>query len=1098
MIKKISQAIDMGKNICIIVPDQYSFEFDKKLYRSIGAKRYNEVTVLSFSRLSQDIFIKYGGKTGEYANDLTKVSLMYIAIKYIQDNEKFNFYQKQAGSAHFINSALQIVKELKWSNITPEDLMLKTSFLKDNIYDKVNDISILYSTYYKVLEQNGYKDSLNDITEAAKLASLNGYFKNTTVFVDEFQSFSGDEIEMIETIISTADELNVSLTMDEIPKLKSSLFAISNDTYFDLVQISNKYNFKVQNEIQEKAYRFSSSDIEFLSKNIFRPIRGTSDYYENIKICEASDMYLEIDFVCTEIRRLIKDNNYKFNEIAIISRQLSDYSNILESAFVRYEIPYFLDANKPVMHKSITLLVMSIFEITTQEFPSTESVLKYAKTGLVGISFSKLLALENYCYKWNIDAELWTEDFIKIDKNTDDYINDIRKKIINPLSRFKDATKNATGKVICKELYKLFEAINLDKNISGIAASVNDDEVEALEVARELKQLWNVLIQILEAMYNSLGDTIIPLKDFGQLLRIMLSESTFANPPQTLDCITVSSAERARLASPKVVFVIGVNEGFYPFAVKSQGLFTDKDKTILEEVGLKLSINTKHKLNEERFITYSTLSSPSEKLFITYPLSDSTGKSRFPSFIIEQITKMFKGPKIIRISDLPTTYFCTTEKAAYYNYVQSYNRNNEYSASLRSYLQNNEHYAGKIAYLDKINENSTYEIKDKKITKQLFGEKLVVSASRFEEFNKCHFLYFCKKGLNLYPPQKIEFNAMEQGDVIHKCMYYILSAYDKDEFVTQTESDLRLKIKKIIDEYYESKLGGDFGKTSRFKALYNKLVDIIIEVLVHLQNEFSQSDFIPTDFELEISDNDDVKPMKLVSKTGMEISFIGTIDRVDTYNKDNKLYVRVVDYKSGDKTFKLEDVYYGINMQMLLYLFTLTQGESKYTNYVPAGVLYMPSKELEPELDRQSSEEDLKIIKDKNFKMNGILLDDESVIKAMEKEVNGIYVPVKKSKDGFTKTSSLITSKQIDNLRKYANDLLIEMGDKLNNGDIDAFPLSNGKTSPCDYCDYWSICGNESKKIRIYDIDVKDKIQSVLNGGEGNGKQMDTTTASSD
>ena len=1098
MLKKISQSVDLGKKICILVPDQYSFEFDKKLYNSMGAKRYNNVTVLSFARLAQDIFIKYGGKSGEYANDLTKLSIMYMAINSIQKNDKLKFYNKQAKSPQFIDNALQIVKEFRWSNISPEALAEKAPFLNDNIYEKVNDISTIFTAYNDLLEENGYKDSLNDITEAAKIAEINGYFKNTTVFVDEFQSFSGDELEMLDTIISTADELNVTLTMDEVPQIKSSLFSITHDTYYSLVKIAQKYNVKISIEIQETAHRFKSMDIETVSKNIFRPVRKATDICENVKIYESPEIYTEVDFVCTEIRKLVREKGYRFNEIAVISRQLPDYTNILESAFARYEIPYFLDANKPVMHKSLMLLVMSIFEIAVQKHPNTESVLRYAKTGLLGLPYSLISALENYCYKWNVDGEMWEHEFVISENSADNFINDARMKLINPLLKFKKETKNATGEVICEALYRLFIEIDLDKNISGISAAKKADDVENLTIAREIKQLWNVLIGILEAIHTTLGETQMPLKDFRELLRIMLSESTFANPPQTLDCVTVSSAERARLADPKAVFVIGVNEGIFPLAVKSSGLFNDKDKTVLEQVGLKLSITTKHLIDEERFITYTTISAPSEKLYITYPLSDSTGKVRFPSYIIEQISKLFKSNIITKIADLPSIYFCTTEKSAYYNFVQGYNKNDEYSASLRYYLEMNENYSEKLAYLDKVNENVKLEIEDKELSKKLFGDKLIVSATRFEDFNKCHFCYFCKKGLGLYPPQRIEINAMEQGNIIHKCMFDIFKSYNKENFVNETAENLHAHVNKTLDTYYNEVLGGDFGKTARFHSTYQKLVDTIMEVLFHLQEEFSQSEFVPTDFELKISENSEIKPTKLVSKSGMEISFIGTIDRVDTYVNNGKTYVRVVDYKSGEKSFRLEDILYGINMQMLLYLFTITQGDGKYSMSEPAGVLYMPSKELEPELSRNSSDEDLTNSKDKSFKMNGILLDDEEVIRAMEKEVSGIYIPVKKAKDGYTKASSLITKKQIENLRKYAYNLLTEMADKLYDGQIDATPLTNGKITPCDYCEYWSICGNDMQKVRSYAPNSKDIIQEILNGDEEIAKQMDTSTVASD
>lgn len=282
-------------------------------------------------------------------------------------------------------------------------------------------------------------------------------------------------------------------------------------------------------------------------------------------------------------------------------------------------------------------------------------------------------------------------------------------------------------------------------------------------------------------------------------------------------------------------------------------------------------------------------------------------------------------------------------------------------------------------------------------------------------------------------------------------------------------------------------LGGDFGKSERFKRSYQRLADHIMEVLLHLQKEFAQSDFIPADFELKIQENGDVEPTKLVSKSGLEILFIGTVDRVDVLKKEGKTYIRVVDYKTGTKVFRLEDILYGINMQMLLYLFTLTEDAERYPDPEPAGVLYMPSGELEAELSRQDTEETVEKSKDKAFKMNGIVLDEEEIIEAMESGASGIYIPVKRSKEGYTKTSSLITKSQIEYLKAHAHRLLQEMAEQLYAGQVSALPLADGKRLPCDYCEYWSICGTDGKKSRSYSPDSKDKMQEILNGGNQNG-----------
>ena len=1089
LMEKIIQCLDAEQDALVIVPDQYSFEYDKKLYNFMGAQRYNRVTVLSFARLAEAVFVRHGRRPGEYAGELTKISMMYRAVTQVQKNDSLLYYDRQARSPLFVDSVLQIVKELRWSNIPPEELEERLPFLEENVRDKIHDLSVLYSVYSRLLEENGYKDSLGDVAEAAQTAGRMHYFKGTAVFLDAFQSFSGDELSMVDAVLSDAPAVHIALTLEGTPGLKSSLFALTQDTFHALCTMAKEYGHTFSYTLHEEPVRFRSEELAFLSRNLFRPVRGQMETSPALRLAEAAEVYTEADFICTEIRRLVTEEGYRFSDIALLSRNLPDSVHVLEGAFLRYDIPYFLDMNQPVMHKALILLVLSVFDASINTRPDTEAVFRYAKSGLLGIPYSQISMLENYCYKWNVEGAMWLEDFPPKDDLAES-VNTVRQKIIQPLWDFKRAAQNASGAQVCEALYALFTAIGLDRNISGLAASIEaqasgrpeDAQTENLLIAREHKQLWNTLMEILETMHGTLGDVPVSLKDFRDLLRLMLMGSTYASPPQTLDSVTVSAAERARLADPKVVFVLGVNEGVFPGAAKASGLFSDKDRAQLEKAGLKLSVTPKLRQDEERFMAYSALSSASERLYITYPLSDAGGKARFPSYILEQIQKMFPGNTVLRMSELPELYFCTTEKAAYYRYVQSLKRSDGDSAVLRAFLLERENYREKVDYLDRVQETVSQEIADAEVALQLFGKKMHLSASRFEDYSKCPFSYFCKKGLKLFPRQKVEFNPLEQGNAIHRCLYDVFRQYPGGEFAVVQEAALRACVEASLAAYYIEALGGDFGKSERFKKSYQKLEDSVMELLLHMQEELAQSGFIPSDYELKIAEHGDVEPTRLISESGSEVAFIGTVDRVDTFDKDGKTYVRVVDYKTGSKVFRMEDVLYGVNMQMLLYLFTLTENGKKYADPQPAGVLYMPSGELEASLPRRSDEGERSSFRDKAFKMNGIVLDEEDIIEAMEEGVQGIYIPVKKTREGFAKTSSLISRPQIERLKKHAQGLLLDMAEKLHAGKVPALPLADGKRLPCDYCDYWSVCGNEGRQSRPYAADSGELMQAILDG----------------
>lgn len=1083
IIKLIEKKVSEGKKCLVVIPDQFSFEYDKKLYKELGIVKFNQLTVLSLSRLARQIFIECGGKKGEYADEITKIGIMYLAIEEAKKDYGFVYYDKQIKSPSFIHDAIMIIKELRWSDISSEELSKKVQFLCGDIMEKTEDISLLYNTYEKVLADRGLKDNLDDNSEAAARAAFNSYFKGYEIFVDEFQSFSKSELKLIEVMIAESNNITFTLTTGG----RERLYRIVNDTYNSLTQIATAYGIKVEKKVLSGQKRYKNSDLAYLSRNVYALNKEDKINSENIKIYEAPEVYSEADFVATEIKKLVKDSGYRYSDFAVITGEMDEYGSIFEWVFERYNIPYFLDMQKSIKHKSLLLFIKSLFELSMQEYPQTETVLRYAKTGLTGIENDKILELENYVYQWSIEKKLWTEQFLTDETNEE--IEETRKKLINPVVKFKEDITNATSEEICIAIYKFLEKLNVQDKINEEAGS----EQEALELKRETVQLFNIVMEILETIYKVVGENKIAVKDFYNIMELMIRESSFAMPPQTIDAVTVAGIERARLAAPKVVFIIGANEGKFPMTVKLTGLLNNRDKEKLKECGLKFEITTNNEIDKSRFLTYTALSAASKKLYITYPLCNISGDIQYPSYVLKKIEDIFVNKVVYRVSELAPQYFCTTEKASYYTFIQGYNVKSSEYMSIRNFLLENEKYRNKISYYDNLRKEEDAKIKDKALVKELFGNKLYVSASRFEDYERCPFMYFCKKGLSIYPLRKYEANVMEKGNVIHSCMQNIFTKYTKDEFTKAEENILRNDIKQSVQKYINESLGGKYAKTERFMSTIENIEDSVLELVKHLQKELLQTDFVPKSFELEISHGSDNKPLHLKTNDGYEIYFSGKVDRVDICTIDSKQYIRVIDYKSGTKKFRLEDIYYGINMQMLLYLFTLTENGGQFNGNELAGVLYMPARDTDKFTGRNNTTEDIEKLKDQNYKMDGLVVDDKKVINAMEKEANGIYIPVKSTKDGFSSISSLITKDQLDNLRSYSKKLLMLMGKNLAEGNIEAVPLTDGKILPCNYCDYIDICGfDATKKVREYSKDTDRELGKILNGGgEDYGKSMD-------
>lgn len=1087
LMNEICDAVTKQKSVLVIVPDQFSFEFDKQLYGRLGAQLFNKVTVVSFAQLAFDIFKQYGNRSGAYANDLVRHTLMFLAIRQVEAKEGFVFYNRQVQSPSFISEALKMVDELHWSAISADMLFNRLSSLPESLMGKMRDIVLLLETYNHLLSEYDYKDSLDDLTQAAKIALQHRYFENKNVFVDEFQSFSGEEWGMIQTIVTTCQNFTITLTTGEVTNNTSSLFALANHTYFQLQQLTKDHHIQMKMTNHTEPWRYQTRELKHVSKNILHMQRNQDVFSENVYLLEAQDSYAEADYIAAEIKRLLIEEKYHYQDIAVVTRQISDYASILQSAFLRYEIPYFLDMQKPILHKSPVLFILSLLDLMVQSSFSTEILLRYLKTGLVGFSLEEIALLENYAYYWSIDGILWEETFLPQEGYPD--MEELRKKLIMPLQKLRRCLLPAdaapiSGSDFCKGLWNYLETVNVEENLLQWIQTIEKNDVKKLELSREMQQLWQLLIEILDTLYDTLYQTLITPREFSSLFRLLLMKSTFALPPQTLDSVMISGAERARLGNPKIVFVTGANEGYFPAKIGVDGLISNRDKSALEKTGLKFSITSDYRLNQEKFIVYTSLCAPSEKLYVLYTLNDISGTARYPSFVIDQLQSILTDLTVSKVNRYPQLHYASTPHSAYYTYIQNYKKQSVESASIRRWLENVPDFQNKLQWLKSVRENGPMQLKDPAVSRKLFGERLFVSASRFEEFNQCPFLYFCRKGLNLSAPSKAELNAAQQGNIIHRCLKEALQNYSKSDFLSLSEHQLQVQVKNSIYDYCEEILGGNFAKSKRFQFSCKRLSENMVQLLQQIQAELSQSLFVPTDLELEIRPRGEANPIVLRTESGLEIIFIGTVDRVDLYQKDGFTWLRVVDYKSGHKQFQLEDILYGINMQMLLYLFTLTEQNGHYPDAIPAGVLYMPVGEAEASLPRDADETEIHAAFLKSYRMNGLLLADEAVLEAMEQGLQGIFIPVRRKQDGMLDANSLqriITKKQLDHLRKYAKQLLLHMAEQLDQGKIGAVPLERHGQLPCAWCDYWSICGqNPPEQTRVFSPNSKELIRQLL------------------
>ncbi|MBP3379655.1 MAG: exodeoxyribonuclease V subunit gamma [Ruminococcus sp.] len=1087
MIERIKSFSEQGKEQIVLVPEQYSTEFDKKLYFSIGAKAFNRLLSLSFSSLARQLFQIYGEpeRKGEYADEMARLIVIYQAVEAAAASPgQLPFFGKRCRQSGFSEEILELVSDMKRSGLKPLELTQKAELMEPRLRDKTRDVAEIYYEYEAIMESYGFKDNLENIREAAKIANLHRYFQGKSVYLDEFESFTADQMDMMKCIFSAAENVTITLRTDDVNGERFTLFETVNATYQTLSRICREMNIPVKLTKMTESRRFVHEDLMYLSRRIMRNLTNEPENApdaEHIRVFEARDMYNEAEFVCAEIKRLIhRDKSLRYKDIAVISNDISVYGEVLKAAFARFDIPYFMSIERPVSHTAVMAYFTALLELLTARRFKSEQIFRLLKCGLSGYELTDISCLENYCYRWSIEGRMWESEFTGDGDESEDP-EKMRKELIRPLMTLKMKLREENTAVeICGLLYGYLKDNGVEQNLALLMDRLIKEDRD--NDAAELKRLWGCLMDILDSVADTLKGEILPFREVADIMRSMIGRIKYSLPPQTIDAVTAASARTARLSAPKIIFVMGASEGDLPNQVNVHGIFSEGEKQKLMPLGIDISRPLTDLIASERLIVYKALSTASERLYLTYPLSDLSGNAKYRAQVIEEIREMFgkeyfDREMLVTESRLGTDFYAVTYHAAYYHYMQDRAENTTAAASVGKALFSDPKYKRRIqAAENRRNGAVEYRI-DRAIMERLKSfEPFYISATAAESYNKCHFMYFCERVLRLQMPEKIQLDNRIAGDLSHSCFYSLIGNNRKSDFISMSYEDITREIDKQAEKYRSENLGGDFAKTPRFELTFNKIKERITAAFLHTQQALMVSDFVPDRFEFT--------PRKSAGVVidfagGKQLLFSGFVDRSDVCTVNDKKYLRIVDYKSSPKAINEKTLAAGVNLQMLLYLFACTEKGAVYEGYAPAGVLYSPMmiKKLELEASKDSSFNSSAV--DSSLKTSGLLIDNITVLKAMEHDGKGRFIPAKiNSTDGcISKNSSVIAENSMDGLRNFVYGSLADTAESIYSGNMEAVPLIQGNSLPCEYCRYGNICGNEKGNI-CRDVDA-DKIKEA-------------------
>ena len=1084
-----------GRRCILLVPEQYSHEAERELSAKCGDGLSLYAEALSFTGLAREVSAECGGTAEEYLDKGGRLLCMALATGTLYS--RLRVYAAARRKAELQTMLLGAVDEFKSACITSEQLLSAADACDGALGDKLHDLGLILEAYDGVVA-NGRADPADRLSVLAQQIERSPIGADTRIFVDGFTDFTAQERRVLEALMLSGAELTVCLSCDELGG-GSEVFALGRITAAALVR------FAGDNGIEVKKTRWTGESTKR------RPL---SDFAENmfsyrtveasaadgcIEIMTAPDMNAECEFAASEALRLVRELGCRWRDIAVCAKGFDDYRLLLESAFSRYGAPIYTARKADMLSKPLPALIAAAYEIILGGWEA-DDVFEYLRTGFGGLDTDECDELENYVFTWQLHGSAWTKNEPwrlhpdgygkELDESAAkhlEHIDLLRETARTPLLHFAQrASAASTAAEQALALAGLFEELRLAEKLQ-----VRADELEAdgrAAEAQEYAQLWDITVTALEQCSAILGDTQADAEYFGRLFVLMLSRYDIGTIPVSLDCVTAGEMDRMRRRNIKHLIVLGATDERIPGTDTDTGVFSSDERKRLLEMDIDLGGAGESELWRAFSTVYNCLTLPSESLTFCYALADSSGAQQRPAFVVNRAGAMFDiGAKSFDIDAARLSARAPALELA----AQSLHGGGTAAASAAEYFAENE--PEKLRELENAARLSRGKLSRESV-RALYGDKLRLSASRIDKFASCRFAYFMQYALKAKPREPAGFTAPEMGTFMHRILEQVtrevssMGGYKavSDETVVQL-------CDKYVSEYITHELNDFRDKNKRFEYLFRRLISSVRQIVLDLADELRRSDFEPLSFELDFAHTPELPPLEL-GEGEDKLVLTGIADRVDGWLHEGKLYLRVIDYKTGKKSFDLSDVLYGMNLQMLLYLFSLGEnGRALYgKEIVPAGVLYVPARDKVISEDFDITDEELEKKRGAGLRRSGLILNDPVVIAAMEHSDKPKYIPVAFKKTGAD-GDALVSAEQLGVLAKHIDKTLCEMASELRGGSIAADPYYAGQQeTACINCDYFDACrfrdGENGESMRITPHLKATKVWNVLEGGEIDGE----------
>ena len=1042
-----------GGRAIFIVPEQASFMAERDVYTRLGVLSQH-VRVTSFTRLSEQVIGETGGSGVQPLDAPGRYLLMAMALEDVSDLLKI--YRRHTYMAAFVDKMVETLDELRSAGIGPEELARIGRQEEGHTGPKLGEMALIMDAYEALVGEH-YADSTDLVNMAAGQLAESGSVRGTRVFIDSFAGFTAPEYRAIEAMLAIGCPVDITLCL--LPN--DSRYEVAQQTFNRLWALSERMGLgkPVQGHLNE-AKRFVSEEVAMVAEEALAPSTGRwAALGRDVGFYKAKSPYDELAFTAAEIGRLVREEGYRYRDITVMTRDLGRYAGHLRPVFARYGIPLFVDVEEIAAAKLLpTFLAAALKAAVGQE--GIAPFLQVAKSPALGIDPVAVGEFENYCFVWSMRPVELSRPFTRPIDGFSEAVTDrqqerlalaenCRRKVWARVSDLRAGLAGGRAADCARGVYELLESLDFGGKMDAFSAGMAP--AERRDFLDEQALLWDAIIGILDLFGGVMADVALTPARFAELFGLCVAFIRVAMPPRTLDEVTVGTVDRIRPDNPSAVFILGAVEREFPRANPPERLLGEGERQVLNDEGYDLIRDTDYLLSLEEYNCCLALGGPSRRLYISYPAATATGEALEPSQLYLNVRGLFVEPRQMAFD--ADAAIATPESAFM---ALGGNLPPVADASLRRLLTDR----GWGERLGRLEEQARKPPRRLAFTQSgLFGGRMRLSPTQLERYYSCPFQYFMRDGLGVRPRRRAELSPLESGNLVHEIVNTMVTRHGGKGLSALSEAEIRIEVDTIARDFVAARAGEEELSDSRLSYLVGRMVESGTALVRQLAEEFAQSLFEPVASELPVGLGG-VEPLSITTPDGRRITVEGRVDRVDIAEQDGQKYVRVVDYKSGGKRFALSDIYHGLNMQMLIYLFAIWQnGEGELAGAQPAGVLYMPTTQKYLRVDRDTPADKIAREHQKTYKMNGLILDDPMVLLSMEPGGEGIFIPRPTDRSAVDQLASL---EEMGRLMVLVEQRIGEMSDYLGAGLIEARPAVSEDKNPCEWCDYQGVCGFEA------------------------------------